>query len=241
MAAVVLFFVLGLYGTAQAQTGTCSGTNFVPGQSISVSGSGGTPGHTATLLFNGSVIGATTIDGFGNFTVSGTIPAGTTPGTYNVSVTFTAQPTIVPCSVTVQAAPAPTASPIPPADPDDDDDDDDLDALAAAIEALAASGGGQQQQQQQQLVPIPVVAPVHHVSSGASLPKTGANTAEIGGAGMAVLLLGVIMVLMGRRRRFAGWIHPVLIIGGTPPTQVSAPAPPAGLTEADLVLPQARR
>ena len=179
-------------GTALAQSGVCSDTSLSPGQSISVSGSGAGPGETATLMFNGSVIGAGTVDGFGNFTVSGNVPGSTTPGTYSISVTFTASPTIVPCSVTVQqAAPTPT----PTDDPDDDADDDDADD-ESDVEAVPA-------QQQQLIVPAVHAVPVYAPAPAArkSLPTTGLDLVPLAEGGSGSLLVGLSLLGLTRRRR----------------------------------------
>jgi hypothetical protein len=242
VATVGLFVGFGLGGAAHAQSGTCSDTTLVPGQSVSVVGSDADPGSSITLRFDGSIIGATTADGFGNFTVTGTIPASAVPGTYTIDVL--ANPTnFTACTVTVQNLPVATASPSPTAtpDPDDDDDDDDdidVDDLADIIDALGRDGGGQQQQQQQQAVPVILPAGGSHgggggsKTGGPSLPKTGADAAEVGGIGTASLLTGISLVEFARRRR-RHWLAPVSASEALATTSVA----PRGSSEGDLLLP----
>lgn len=238
VAFLVLLGVLGMPRHAAAQTGTCNPTVLVAGQTLTVTGTGGTPGSAVTLRFNGSVIGGSTVDGFGNFTVSGAIPASAVPGVYVIDILI--NPTnFSPCNVTVQAGAVPaTPTPIPTAAPADDDDDvgdNDDDA-----------GGPTQEQNQEQNINFPVAFPIPHFvgggggGGGRSLPKTGADVAEVGGIGTATLVAGVTLMEFARRRR-RHWLArvdaPAATIERSVPASVPPMPPRAGETEADLMLP----
>lgn len=224
VATIGVLMSLGFALPAEAQTGACSTTSLAPGQTITVSGSGAGAGNTVQLRFQGNVIGATTANGFGNFTVSGPIPDGTPPGVYAIRFTIPGNPgnPFFACNVTVQnlpptPAPTPTPAPVTPAPADDDDDD--------------GPGGGNitQEQNQEQTInfPIPVVAAPHYYAprgggggGGSSLPKTGVDAAEVGGIGTASLLVGVSLMEFARRRR-RHWLTPASVTPAAAATSVA--------------------
>jgi len=219
--AAVLLATVGIALRSDAQTGVCSRTTLTPGSHIGVNGDGFDAGTTISLLFNGSTIGAGTVDGFGNYALSGTIPSSATPGLYTVSVSGTAggvPASVNACTVTVEdRAPAP-ATPVPTT------------ATATATQApqftfipVPVVVQQQQQQQQQQLpapLPEPHVVPASFARS--ALPTTGSNTGELAQGGMGALIIGVSLIEFARRRkrRFA-----------------PASATPSGSSEGDLFLP----
>jgi hypothetical protein len=220
----VLLATFGVALRSEAQTAVCSRTTLAPGQHIGVSGDGFDAGTTITLLFNGSTIAAGTVNGFGDFALSGTIPGSTPPGLYTVSVSGTAggvPDTVNACTVSVEdRAPTPAPTTVP------------SNATSTATQApqftfipVPVVVQQQQQQQQQQLpapAPEPRVVPASFSRSSA-LPTTGSNTGELAQGGMGALIIGISLVEFARRRkrRFA--------------TAASAPA--SGFSEGDLFLP----
>jgi hypothetical protein len=213
--------ILGLALQSDAQSAVCSRTTLAPGGHISVTGDGATAGTTVDLLFNGSVIGATTADGFGNFAVGGNVPGGATPGLYQIRVTNGAFPGgfLDACTVAVEEpAAAPSSSPI-------------SNATSTATQAPAVPSFipvpvvvQQQQQQQQQQLPAPVPEPRFiPVSAGRStLPTTGANTGTMAQGGTGALIIGLSLVEFARRRK-RNWS--------------TASSSNATLSEGDLFLP----
>ena len=209
---------------AHAQTGVCSRANLHSGDSISVNGSGATPGETAQLLFNGSTIGAGTVDGFGNFTISGDIPNSATAGSYPITVTFSVSAPIAPCTVTVDDSPGggggggPTPTATSTAVPDDTPEPDRTDRPDRDPQQQ------QQQQQQQQTVFVPVALPA---PQGHNLPTTGAEVGDFAGAGFGSLALGLTFVgATWRRRR-----RKTAVVPAVPDD------PPDGDSEGTLLLP----
>jgi 5'-nucleotidase len=65
---------------------TVSDSTVVPGQSITISGSGAEPNSTVSIyLFSAPILlGTTTADGDGTFSATVTIPAGVSPGTHTL-------------------------------------------------------------------------------------------------------------------------------------------------------------
>lgn len=221
VAALVTLASLGVALRADAQTAVCSRTHVAPGGHIGVTGDGAAPGETVSLEFNGSTIGAGTADGFGNFALSGTIPASATAGLYPITVTATSFGTISACTVTVEEAapvpgtPAPTATSTATQAPP-----------SPSFIAIPVVVQQQQQQQQQQQLPAPEPRSVpepRFVSSGrSSLPTTGAATAEMAQGGTGILIIGIALVEFARRRKR----------GFTP-----AASTPTTMSEGDLFLP----
>ncbi len=197
--AVAALSIVGLAFHADAQTAVCSRTTVAPGGHIGASGDGAAAGTTVELLFNGSVIGAGTADGFGNFALSGTIPDGATAGLYPVQVRNTLGfGTIGACTVSVEepAAPAPSS----PAS----------NATSTATQAPASPSFipvpvvvQQQQQQQQQQLPAPVPEPrfIPVAAGRSTLPTTGANTGTMAQGGTGALIVGLSLVEFARRRK----------------------------------------
>ncbi len=196
--AVVAIASVGVALQSEAQSAVCSRATFAPGQTIGVSGDGATPGTTVTLQFNGSTIGATTADGFGNFAVSGHIPASATPGLYPITVTNAAFGTLGACTVSVQE-PAPVATPKPPVN----NATSTMTQAPPAPSIVAVPVVVQQQQQQQQQQPVAVPEPhfVPVVAARSSLPTTGSNTGEMAQGGTGALIVGVSLVEFARRRK----------------------------------------
>lgn len=240
--------VLAAFGASQGpalavHSAVCSTSNASPGQLITVSGSGATPGGQMRLIFNGITVNQSPADGFGNYSLSFNVPAGQAPGDYLVAVrdlNAMVPHTQAACTLRISGAlvtPTPVPTPVPTAAPADDDDDDGGDG-----------GGLRQEQNQEQNINFPVAFPIPHFVGGSggggrSLPKTGADIAEVGGIGTATLVAGVTLVEFARRRR-RHWLAPT---ESTAPTVSAAPTIPsvvpvlarAGETEGDLLLPYA--
>jgi hypothetical protein len=232
---VTLFAVLTVIGVGKAglaaPSGTCSSTSLHPGDTITVVGSGVGAGETATLHFNGPTIGASTADGFGNFSVSGAIPSSTVPGVYTVSVTFSASPTIVPCNVTVTPAPSPTPTPTPtptatptPTSQPTSSATPPVATFPVFIPITVSQQQQQQQQQQQgggggggggqgqqsqsgsggsQQQQQQQQQPLIRDVVTSILPRTGADAKRFGIWGAVLLVIGLMLVRWSRRRRRA--------------------------------------
>lgn len=117
---------------------------------------------------------------------------------------------------------------------------DALDELADAVDDIDGDGDNtqSQDQSQNQNVVFPVGSGGHGHGhgrgggGGKSLPKTGADAAEVGGIGTASLLAGVSLMEFARRRR-RNWIAPVSASEALATTSVA----PRGSSEGDLLLP----
>lgn len=247
LTASATLIVVGFSVSAKAQTGACTtGTNYAPGQAITVSGSGAAPGEDLRLRFGPALTPISLVvvaDAAGFFSVTGTIPAGATPGDYPIQVQFPGGPgaNFIACIARVSAAAVPTPTPTPTAAPADDDDDD-------GGGGGDDDGGPTQEQRQEQSINFPVALPIPHFTSGGgggggrSLPKTGTDIAEVGGIGTASLVAGVTLMEFARRRR-RHWLAPAAPTVASRAQTPSAPAAVeelpmrAGETEADLLLP----
>jgi hypothetical protein len=218
LASLLVFF--GLSHSALAVTGTCSSTQLSPGQVLTVTGGSGSPGEAVTLYFGTTVIGGSTVDGAGFFTVSGTVPSGATPGTYTIAVGAPISGGTTPCSVTVVPAATPTPTPVPTATPIATPVVTTAPPVAAAtfppFVFVPVSVSQQQQQQQQQAGGGgggASAAPQHQggggggqqqqqqQSGGGILPRTGVDIGKTAGWGAGLLAFGLLLVMFARRRR----------------------------------------
>ena len=173
-AAAVLVLAAGP-ASAQYQptTGQVLGSSVVaPGQSTTVSGFGCPAGSSVTTSFDGTVVGTTTADQAGNFSLQITIPSSATPGAH--TITSTCGSLVLSSTVTVSGSGsgATTAG----------------NGSGGVATGGSASTGGSG-------------SATAGTSTGGTLARTGAHTTEILAAGFALLAAGGVLLVLGRTRR----------------------------------------
>lgn len=206
-----MLVLAGLQGTASAVPLSCnkSATTVEQGGSLTVSGTADTAGEFLRAILDRATTPVQV--GSGNAAASGAAPFNysftvTIPASTDANVTHTLEVTDAGGGGAQNCGNILVTEDGDAADDNGDDDNGDdeeeqetLNDILDAIEALdsatpaPAAPAAPQQQQQQQIVPA-------SFGGGASLPKTGAEVMDLGGVGVALLMVGGSLMRLGRNR-----------------------------------------
>ncbi|MGH2760761.1 MAG: hypothetical protein ACRDKJ_14515, partial [Actinomycetota bacterium] len=238
VAAAAFIIALGVQSPAWAPPLNCqvSATTVPQGGSFTVSGTSDTSGEFIRVIMDG-----TTQIGSGNanvgippvnFSIVATVPESTSANQLHTLAVQNLGGMGVGCpTILVIAAPAPTPpTPVPPQSSPQASPVQTPIFVPVPIPVFAPQ---QQQQQQQQAVPVALPLGGSSGGGGASLPKTGADVAEVGGVGTASLLAGLAFTEFARRRR-RHWFAPASTSEARAPTAAGSSV---GSSEGELLLP----